>query len=73
MSYRYKVILQHESDGGYSVFVPALPGCASQGETTEEAMTNIREAIDLYIEDLLAEHLPVPADETQLREVEVTA
>ncbi|MBP9691079.1 type II toxin-antitoxin system HicB family antitoxin [Candidatus Woesebacteria bacterium] len=46
----YAAVLQEEEDGGYSVWVPSLPGCASQGETVEEAMGNIREAIELYLE-----------------------
>ena len=47
----YNVILQKEDEGGYSVWVPTLPGCASQGETFEEAIKNIKEAIELYLED----------------------
>jgi predicted RNase H-like HicB family nuclease len=47
----YNVIFQKEEEGGYSVWVPALPGCASQGETFEEALNNIKEAISLYLED----------------------
>jgi predicted RNase H-like HicB family nuclease len=47
----YNVIFQKEEEGGYSVWVPALPGCASQGETFEEAVNNIKEAISLYLED----------------------
>jgi predicted RNase H-like HicB family nuclease len=44
----YNVIFQKEDEGGFSVWVPTLPGCASQGETFEEAMENIKEAIALY-------------------------
>ena len=40
-----------EADGGYSVSVPALPGCFSQGDTFEDAIKNIKEAIELYLED----------------------
>ena len=47
----YNVIFQKEKEGGYSVWVPLLPGCASQGETFEEALKNIQEAISLYLED----------------------
>jgi len=47
---KIKVQLVPEEVGGYSVFVPALPGCMSQGETKEEALDNIKEAIDLYLE-----------------------
>ena len=44
-------VFQEEKAGGFSVWVPDLPGCASQGETFEEALKNIREAIELYLED----------------------
>jgi predicted RNase H-like HicB family nuclease len=47
---RIKVLLEPSEEGGYTVYVPALPGCISEGETTEEALTNIREAIELYLE-----------------------
>lgn len=47
----YNVIFQKEQEGGYSVWVPTLPGCTSQGETFEEALENVREAIALYLED----------------------
>ena len=45
-----KVVLQPSEDGGYTVWVPALPGCISEGETKEEALENIREAIEVYLE-----------------------
>jgi len=47
----YNAIFQKEKEGGFSVWIPALPGCASQGDTFEEAMKNIKEAISLYLED----------------------
>lgn len=46
----YNVVLQQE-DIGYSVSVPSLPGCFSQGDNFEETIKNIREAIELYLED----------------------
>ena len=45
-----KVVLEPSEEGGFTVTVPALPGCISEGDTREEALTNIREAIDLYLE-----------------------
>ena len=39
-------------DGGYTVYVPSLPGCISEGDTREEALANIREAIELYLEPI---------------------
>ena len=47
----YQAVFQEETEGGFSVWVPDLPGCASQGETLEEALKNIKEAIELYLED----------------------
>lgn len=47
----YNAIFQKEKEGGFSVWIPSLPGCASQGETFEEALENIKEAILLYVED----------------------
>ncbi len=47
----YQAVFQEETNGGFSVWVPDLPGCASQGETLEEALENIKEAIGLYLED----------------------
>lgn len=58
----YTVILEMEPDGGFVVTVPALPGCTSQGDTRDEALTNIREAIELYIEDCRAAGDPVPQE-----------
>lgn len=48
-----------EAKGGYSVAVPALPGCTSQGKTREEALSMIREAIEVYIESLVAHGDPI--------------
>ena len=48
---RYTVVLEQESDGGYVVSVPALAGCVSQGGSRAEALANIREAIELYVEN----------------------
>jgi len=56
----YEVVLMHEDDGGFSVTVPALPGCVSQGETRDEALAMIREAIEVYIESLVAHGDPIP-------------
>jgi len=66
MSLRYSVVL-HKSDEGYAVSCPALPGCWSQGETEEEAVENIRDAIREY---LAAINETLPA--ADVREVEVT-
>jgi predicted RNase H-like HicB family nuclease len=44
------VVLEPSDEGGFTVIVPALPGCISEGETREEALENIREAIELYLQ-----------------------
>lgn len=46
----YTAVFQEELEGGFSVWVPDLPGCASQGDTIEEAIANIKEAMELYLE-----------------------
>jgi predicted RNase H-like HicB family nuclease len=73
----YTIILQPESDaefaGYYNASVPALPGCFSYGETREAALKNIREAIELYIEDLEAASEPIPEDKIEQVQLEVAA
>jgi predicted RNase H-like HicB family nuclease len=61
-SMRYTVVLEQEADGGYVASVPALPGCISQGDNRAEALSNIREAIQLYVEDCRAAGDPVPTE-----------
>ena len=46
----FKVILEPSDEGGYTAFVPSLPGCVSEGDTVSEAMDNVREAVELYLE-----------------------
>lgn len=50
--FNFNAVLTEETNGGYSVMVPSLPGCFSQGDTFEEAVENIKEAIELYLEDI---------------------
>jgi predicted RNase H-like HicB family nuclease len=47
---RVKIVLEPSEEGGFTVYVPSLPGCISEGDTVEEALINIREAIELYLE-----------------------
>lgn len=47
---KLKVILEPSDEGGYTVYVPSLPGCISEGENIEDAIKNIKEAIELYLE-----------------------
>ena len=58
--YDFKVLLEPDEEvGGYVVTCPALPGCYTQGDTIDEALENIKEAIMLCLEDLQAQQLPV--------------
>ncbi|HXG09917.1 MAG TPA: type II toxin-antitoxin system HicB family antitoxin [Gemmataceae bacterium] len=65
---KLKVVLYKEDDGGYSVEVPALPGCFSQGDSLEEALANIKEAIECHLDEPAPSSLP---PEAIVREVEV--
>ncbi|MBE9260177.1 MULTISPECIES: type II toxin-antitoxin system HicB family antitoxin [Dolichospermum] len=47
---KLRVILEPSDEGGYTVYVPSLPGCISEGENVDEALANIKEAIELYLE-----------------------
>jgi predicted RNase H-like HicB family nuclease len=64
MSKRHYTIILHPDteEGGYTVTVPALPGCITQGETLEEAIAMAKDAIRLHIESLLADGEPVPEE-----------
>jgi predicted RNase H-like HicB family nuclease len=64
---KLKVVLEASEEGGFTVYVPSLPGCVSEGETDEEALANIREAIQLYLEPVEDDLLP--AENAQTREL----
>ena len=49
---RLKVVLEPSDEGGFTIFVPSLPGCISEGETVDEALKNIQEAVELYLEPI---------------------
>ena len=65
---KIKVIIHSAEEGGFWAEVPALPGCYSQGETMEETLENIREAIECHLD---APTPPILPDEAQVQEVEV--
>jgi predicted RNase H-like HicB family nuclease len=58
----YTVILEKEEDSSYHAFCPALKGCHSQGDSFEEAIENITDAIELYLESLLTDGSPIPEE-----------
>ncbi len=55
---RLQIILEPSEEGGYTVTVPALPGCISEGNDVDDALVNIREAIELYLEPVEDDWLP---------------
>ena len=57
---RYAVIIEKTGDGGYGAYVPDLPGCVGMGDTREETMENIAEAIQFHLEGMKAEGLSIP-------------
>ncbi len=69
----YSVIAHEAEEGGYWVEVPALAGCYSQGETLEEALENVKEAIDLYLEALRERGAHIPKDEETVFKVAVAS
>ncbi len=66
---RLKVVLEASDEGGYTVYVPALPGCISEGDTEEDALANIQEAISVYLEPV--EDDLIEGDRVKIQEIEV--
>jgi predicted RNase H-like HicB family nuclease len=64
----FKVVLELAEEGGYAVYVPSLSGCISEGDSKEEALKNIKEAIELYLEPI---ENPVLANGAEVAEVAV--
>jgi predicted RNase H-like HicB family nuclease len=61
---KLKIVFEQNGEGGYSVHVPSLPGCISEGNTKEETLANIKEAVELYME-------PVEDDFTASPDIEI--
>jgi antitoxin HicB len=66
MQYTYKIMLHKEAEGGYTVTVPALPGCITYGESVDEAIDMAKDAIDIYIEELQSRGEIIPDDSNTL-------
>lgn len=71
MTYRYTTIFEPQADGGFHAYCPALRGCHSEGDTLEEATANIREAVEAYIESLVAHGETIPSEELVFRPLEI--
>ena len=68
----YTLVMEPDAEGGYTVIVPALPGCVTEGETEAECLANAREAIGLYLDELRDDGQPVPTESEPPRLVTVT-
>jgi predicted RNase H-like HicB family nuclease len=69
----YTVVLHPDETSGFWVEVPALPGCTSQGESVEECLENVKEAIELFIEGLREQGTDIPRDDQVVFRVTVAA
>lgn len=68
----YSIVLDPDATSGYTVTVPALPGCVTQGENVAECVANAREAIELHLEGLGAAGVPVPEERERPQVLQVT-
>jgi predicted RNase H-like HicB family nuclease len=57
-----KVVLEKQEEGGFTAFIPSLPGCISEGDTKDEALKNIKEALELYLEADIDETITVTGE-----------
>lgn len=71
--FTFEIVVEKEAaDEGFSAYSPTLPGCFSNGKTVEEAKNNIRQAIHLHVESLLAHGQPIPQNGKQIHVEELT-
>jgi predicted RNase H-like HicB family nuclease len=68
---RYTAIFEAQPDGGYHASCPVLPGCHSEGDTLEESVANIREAVAVYLESLQAHGEPFPVEDILIKPLDV--
>jgi predicted RNase H-like HicB family nuclease len=68
---RYTAIFEAEPDGGYHASCPSLPGCRSQGDTLDQAIANLREAITVYLESLQAHGEPIPVEDILIKPLDI--
>lgn len=70
--YFYKVVIEPQPEGGFTAYAPGLPGCVSQGETYEETLDHIREAMELYLETQRDRGIEIPSDQVHFAEMRVS-
>ena len=68
---RYTAIFEAQPGGGYHAFCPALPGCHSEGDTLDEAIVNIREAVAVYLESLIARGEAAPVEDILIKPLDI--
>ena len=66
---RFKVVLEPSDEGGFTIYIPSLPGCISEGDTVEDALKNIEEAAELYLETVEDDWVLDP--QTLVKEIEL--
>ena len=69
--YYYKAVIEPQDEGGFTAYVPSLPGCVTEGETYEKTMSNMKEALELYLEALKERKHKVKPDTTHIAELHV--
>ena len=69
---RYAIVIE-KAESNYAAYVPDLPGCVATGATVEETERSIREAIEIHVEGLRADGLPIPEPSSRVEYVDVTA
>lgn len=70
---KYTVIIETGRESGYVAYCPALKGCVSQGASKEETMSNIKEAIEIYMEALVEDGMSVPTEvDKEIVEIEIS-
>lgn len=68
---RYTAILETQPGGGYHAYCPSLPGCHSEGDTLDQAIANLREAVTVYLESLQAHGESLPVEDILIKPLDI--
>ena len=69
--YNFTVVFERESEGGYHAYCPSLKGCHAQGDSYDEALANIRDAVELFSQSLRAHREPIPNDDVLIKPLQI--
>lgn len=69
---KFDIVLEKQNDGGYCAYVPSLPGCISQGDTEKKALENIKEAIEIYTEEVNKTKLKTLISSISVKQMQVS-